>query len=176
MNKFIGIFIAIVFLLQFSFFPFVGAEINLLLIFVIILAQKRFDFSGIFWIFISGILMDIFSAQILGVNLLSFILVAFITSLANSFFVAFESNRFINSVIYLAGKLIFDFMRYYLGAIFVVIGISNSNVLMMPKIFSFGYLLSLIIFAIVAVILLMIYEKLEKFSGEKMQTLIIDKK
>lgn len=176
MNKFIGIFIAIIFLSQFSFFPFVGIEINPLLIFVIILAQKRFEFSGIFWIFVCGILVDIFSAQILGINLLSFLLVAILTDFVSGFFVAFENNRFINGVIYLVGKLFFDFARYYLGEFFVVVGIADANVLMAPKIFSFSYFLSLIIFAITAVILLIIYEKLEKISGEKMQKLIIDKK
>ncbi len=175
MNKFIGIIVVVLFLLQFSFLPAFGVESNLLLALVMILAQRRFDFSGIVWILICGILVDMFSARMFGVNTLSFVLLGLIINLANSFFIAFESNRVINSVIYFIGKVFFDVMKYYLGAVFVIIGITEFNAIIAPKVFSFGYVLSLIIFTIFAVILLIVYEKLEKISGEKRQRLIINK-
>ena len=173
MSKFIAILSIILFLLQFSFLPFLGYNINLLLILVIILSQKRFDLSGISWIFFCGLLMDTFSSNMFGVNILSFILVAVLVDLANSFFVAFESNRVINSVVYLVGKLFFDLASFFIGKIFVLTGLSTASVIYIPKILSLEYVFHLLLFSFFGFCLFVFYEKLENISGEKRQDLKI---
>ncbi len=175
MNKFIGGAIVLLFLLQFSFLPAIGIGINLFLALVLILAQRRFDFSGITWIFVCGFLFDLFSSHSFGVNILVFIIISLIINFVNNFFVAFESNRFVNSVVYFVGIFLFELLRYYLMLFFVGIGLSAVSVIELPSLFSFSFLFSAIVFTFVTFALLLVYDNLEKFSGEKSQELIINK-
>lgn len=175
MNKFIGIFVIIIFFLQFSFFPFLELNINFLLALVMILAQRRFNFSGIFWIFICGILADIFSV-VFGLNLMGFVFIALLVNFITNYFVTFEGNRFTGSLIYLGGKVFFDLLKYFFGLIFVQFGFIEKNIINFPDFFSLKYFLSVVFFGVISVLLLSIYEKMEKMSGEKIQTLIINNK
>lgn len=161
------------FFLQFSFFASVGIGLNLMLAFVLVLAQKRFNFSGIIWIAVAGFLLEVFSVGIPGLNVLAVGLLAFCYQAVNSFFVAFENNKLLNGVVYAAGLFLFDLILYYVHFFISSVNLFEVNFSMMADFLSLNYLFKIIFFVIASYAVLGVYEKMEKISGEKDHGLII---
>lgn len=163
----------LLFFLQFSFLPPLGVSLNLILVFILVLAQKRFDYSGIMWIAAAGFLAEIFSSGASGATVLTFGLLVLGYRAINSLFVAFESNRLLISVVYAGGMVVFDVLSHYLNSLVFFWGGGVREAAAFPNILSLEYLFKMVFFAIASYVMLLVYEKFEKISGEKGDSLII---